>query len=369
MEPDDSFDMYLAALCSIPQLGPVSIRRLIKTFGSAKAVFGAKLNDLASVDIVGPKKAEAVKSYDEFDDLAYKIDDLEDRGIKAVFDTSPLYPQSLKSLGDDAPAMLYIKGAVTEADKFAVAIVGSRSASPYGRIATERISTDLASMGITIVSGLARGIDTAAQKCCLESGGRSIGVMGCGMDLIYPPENKWLYDACEKSGAVISEFPPDAPPLKINFPRRNRLISGLALGVLVVEAAPSSGSLITAKHALEQGKEVFSVPGSITSELSDGTNKLIKDGAKIVTSADDIIEELAPMLKGFIKSINRKANAPVELDDEERAVCDIMTPEPAHIDAISRNCGMAAAKTLALLCGLELKGVVRQIEGKRFYLS
>jgi DNA processing protein len=185
--------------------------------------------------------------------------------------------------------------------------------------------------------------------------------------VVYPPENRGLMERIAASGAVISEFPPGTPPLRENFPRRNRLISGLSLGVMVVEAAPRSGSLITAKHALEQGKEVFAVPGSIISETSAGTNDLLKQGAKLVTSAEDVLGELAPVLKGFIKS-SVQAPAP-ELTGQERSLCDILSGEPVHVDEISRRSGSQVSEVLATLLGLELKGGIRQMEGKRFYLA
>jgi DNA processing protein len=359
-------DIHIAALCSIPVLGPVTIRRLLRAFGPAEAVFRAKARNLMAVEGINEKRAESITGFSGWEKLEKDIRDLKVRGAGLVFHGSPGYPGALGDLGEDSPLMLYIRGEAIKEDRFAIAIVGSRDASTYGRTTTEKVASELASMGLTVVSGLARGIDTAAHKGCLDAGGRSLGVLGSGIDVVYPPENRWLFEKTAASGAVISEFPPGTPPYQSNFHRRNRLISGLSMGVLVVEAASRSGSLITAKHALEQGKEVFSIPGNISSDTSKGTNELIKQGAKVVTRASDILEELAPQLKGFIKSEKRRE---AEVSVEEKALCDIMSAEPSHIDVISRQSGMAPAMALALLLGLELKGVVKQTEGKRFYLA
>jgi DNA processing protein len=260
-----------------------------------------------------------------------------------------------------------------------VAIVGSRAASDYGRIATERIAGDLGAIGLAVISGMALGVDTHAHRGCIEAGGRTVAVLGSGLDVVYPASNRGLMGKIlATGGAVISEFQPGTRPLKPNFPRRNRLISGLALGVIVVEAALRSGSLITARFALEQGKEVFAVPGTILSRTSEGANALIRDGAKMATSAEHVVAELAPVLKGFIQSIRRAAPASEEKGDggssaghsgDEGAVAAALGPEPRHVDEITRELGLGAARTVAALLGLELRGVVKQLEGKRFYLA
>ncbi|MDP2279850.1 MAG: DNA-processing protein DprA, partial [Nitrospirota bacterium] len=244
--------------------------------------------------------------------------------------------------------------------------VGSRKYSPYGKLAAEKLSSELSSMGFTIVSGMARGIDTLAHTAAINSGGRSIAVLGSGIDVPYPPENRGLMEKLSGSGYVISEFPPGTPPERENFPKRNRIISGLSLGVLVVEATADSGSLITASCALEQGKEVFAVPGNINSANSKGTNDLIKKGAKLVQNAEDVIEELAPVLKGYIRT-REKAN--IELSVEEKRLCDIMTAEPKHVDMLSRESKMPAQKVLGILLSLELNGIAKQAEGKKFFLA
>jgi DNA processing protein len=224
----------------------------------------------------------------------------------------------------------------------------------------------LAISGLTIVSGMARGIDTLAHMSALSAGGRTLAVLGSGPDVTYPPENGKLAGMVAEAGALVSEFPPGTLPLKENFPRRNRLISGLSLGVLVVEATASSGSLITANYALEQNREVFAVPGNITSENSGGTNRLIRQGAKAVLGTSDILEELAPVLKGFIRAEQRQA---AQLSEAETRLCACMTREPKHIDLLSREAQLPVQTMLDMLLSLELRGLVRQSGGTRFYIS
>lgn len=361
---------WLAALCASPHLGPVTTRKLISAFGSAEAVFKAPLARLQSVEGIGAKRAEGIASgRKEADALARKLEDLHKQGVRLVAHGADGYPDALNVLGDDAPLVLYIKGKMSESDRVALAIVGSRNHSADGKVAAEQIATELGRIGFTVVSGMARGIDTVAHRGCLAGGGRSIAVLGCGVDVAYPPENLGLMQRLAENGAVISEFAPGTPPMPENFPRRNRLISGLSLGVLVVEAALKSGSLITARYALEQGKEVFAVPGSIRAKSSQGTNELIKQGAKMVTSSEDIVAELAPELKAYLEEHRRSAgDMRASLADDERAVCEKMGGQPMHVDEIVRACGLPIAKALSILLQLELKGVVKQSEGKKFHL-
>lgn len=342
----------------------MTVRRLLAAFGSAEAVLKAGVRELSAVEGVGSSRAKAIKDFKGREGLEKKVDALMSKGITVAALGSPDYPGPLKDLAD-APLVVYIKGAPIAEDRYAMAVVGSRKPTPYGLSVTETIVSELSSMGFTVVSGLARGIDTAAHVASVKDGGRGIAVLGSGIDVPYPPENKGLLERISSSGYVISEFPPETPPNRENFPRRNRLISGLSLGVLVVEAAADSGALITADCALRQGKEVFSVPGNINSAVSSGTNELIKQGAKPVLGARDILEELAPVLKGFIKC-REKVRPPVS--DEEKALLSAIGLEPRHIDDISREAGVTARKALAVLLSLELKGVVRQSEGKRFHL-
>jgi len=360
-------DIYLIALCSSPHVGPVTTRRLLRSFGSAEAVFSARQADLFGVAGISQKRSQWISGFRQWDALMKTVEKAETEGVRLVFHGEDEYPSALYELGEDAPILLFVKGRIVEEDRFAVAMVGSRKSSDYGEAVTTKISSGLAGVGMTVISGMARGIDTAAHRGAIKAGGRTIAVLGCGLDVAYPPENRGLMEKIAASGAVISEFPPGTRPLRENFPRRNRLISGMSLGVMVVEAASRSGSLITAKHALEQGKEVFAVPGNIMSETSAGTNDLLKQGAKLVTDAEDVLVELAPVLRGFIKS-SVSARTP-EVTVDEKLFCDLLSGEPVHVDEISRQSGRKVSEVLATLLGLELKGVIRQMEGKRFYLA
>ena len=295
---------------------------------------------------------------------------IKDSGIRLITLNDDSYPQNLKAIYDPPP-YLYVKGGFKNEDRLSVAIIGSRSATNYGRQITETISKELSSLGITIVSGMARGIDSFAHQSTLDAGGRTIAVLGCGIDIAYPPENKALMERIRNSGAIISEFPFGAPPEAVNFPQRNRIISGLSLGTVVIEAADDSGSLITANYAVEQGRELFAVPGNITSKMSKGSNSLIKKGAKLVNSADDIIEELIPRLKGELKDIRSLKNsaAIANLSDEERLVFDNISLEPKHIDKLTIESKMPTNKTSALLLNMELKGAVKRLSGNMFIRS
>lgn len=286
------------------------------------------------------------------------------------------YPANLKNI-HRPPKTLFVNGSLVQQDAMAVALVGSRRASIYGMEACEKLAFELAARGVTIVSGMARGIDTAAHRGALKAKGRTIAVMGSGHGNIYPPENAGLYKEIVNNGAVVTEFEDDVAPMPKNFPQRNRIISGLSLGVVVVEAARNSGALITANFAAEQGREVFAVPGKISTETSSGTNALIKDGAKLVQSVDDILEELS--LKevsepeegkgGKIKErIGRMTQAYIynAMTEPERAVYNVLSDEPLHVDEVAVNSGSPQAKALQALLGLQLKGVVKELPGKKF---
>jgi DNA processing protein len=348
----------------LPDIGPVFSRKLLSVFETPERIFTTGINDLLSVEGIGSNRAKNIKDFSSWAEVEKQIKGLEKKGIRTVSLDNASYPEMLREI-EDAPVVLYMKGDIQPHDRYAIAIVGSRKPTPYGTSVAETISEELASMGFTIVSGMARGIDSLSHRGALRAGGRTIAVLGSGLDVPYPPENKGLMDKIVSSGCVMSEFPPGAPPDKENFPRRNRLISGLSLGVLIVEATSDSGSLITAEYALEQGREVFAVPGNITSSTSEGTNELIKKGAILTRKAEDIVEDLAPVLKGFIRI---KEKAKIEVTDEEEKLCNVLSGEPKHIDVISRESRLPASKVLGILLSLELKGVVRQTTGKRFYL-
>ena len=355
---------YWIALSMLPDIGPIVSRKLLSVFGTPERIFDAEINALLSVEGVGLNRAKNIKEFSSWEVVDKEIKVLEKKGIRAVNLSGSSYPEMLREI-EDAPIVIYIKGDIQPQDRYAIAIVGSRRPTSYGVSITENISEELASMGFTIVSGMARGIDAISHRGALRAGGRTVAVLGSGLDVPYPPENRGLMDKITSSGYVMSEFPSGTFPHRENFPRRNRLISGLSLGVLIVEATSDSGSLITARHALEQGREVFAVPGNITSSTSEGTNELIKKGATLTRKAEDIVKELAPVLKGFIRS---KEKSRIEVTDEEKGLCNLLSGEPKHIDIISRESGLPASKALGILLGLELKGAVRQTAGKRFYL-
>jgi DNA processing protein len=356
---------YWLALSMLPEVGPVNARRLLSAFVSPENVLTAGLDDLLAVEGIGLQKAKNIRAFSAWRDIDKQIQLLDAAGITPVTFDAPAYPEMLREIYD-APVVLYMKGEIQPRDRYAIAIVGSRKLSPYGTVIAGHISEELASMGFTVVSGLARGIDSQSHKGALKAGGRTIAVLGSGIDVPYPPENKTLMSSIVQAGCVISEFPPGTPPDKENFPRRNRLISGLSLGVLVVEAAAGSGALITARYAMEQGRDVFAVPGNITSGNSAGTNDLIKKGAIPVCRASDILEELAPVLKGFIRL---KDKVRIEVTEQEKRLCNLLSGEPKQIDIISRESGLPVSEILSVLLGLELKGAVKQITGKRFYLA
>jgi DNA processing protein len=361
-------DKYLIALGYIPELGPSSIKKLLSAFGSAKEIFAATAKELDSVEKLTERKKLALLGFKLWDKVGSDMSMLAEKGIKVVAMGEKGYPEALKEL-PDAPPLLYMRGDVLKEDRYAVAVVGTRTPTPYGLNEADKISTGLARMGFTIVSGMARGVDTAAHMGAIKSGGRSIAVTGTGIDVNYPAENRVLADKLSQCGCVMTEFPPGTPPNRENFPRRNRIISGLSLGVLVVEAAKDSGSLITANCALEQGKEVFSVPGNINSMASRGTNELIRKGARMVTCAEDVLEELTPVLKGFLKARKKAGGKQMPpLTAEESSLLQSLGPEPRHVDDISREQRLPASAILAVLLGLELKGVVRQAAGKRFFI-
>lgn len=271
------------------------------------------------------------------------------------------YPQNLKYIYDP-PKTLYVKGKITEEDRLAVAIIGTRRPSLYGMQMAEHLATDLSQRGITIVSGGARGIDSCAHRAAIKAGARTICVLGCGIDIVYPPENRGLFEDISQSGAVISEFEMSTPPNKYNFPRRNRLISGLSLGVVVVEAAEKSGTMTTVTHALEQGREIFSVPGRADTATSKGTNRLLKEGAKLIESADDIISELEP-LKVLKNLTCRKA---LDLQEPEKSVYDLISFEPVQFDDILQKSNLQQVKIYSVLTSLELKQAIKRLPGNYF---
>jgi len=359
---------YWIALNMLSDIGPVLARRLLTAFGSPENIFQASLRKLKTIEDIGDERAKRIIEFDQWEAVQKEIDGIMKNNVKLITLNDSSYPEGLRHL-HDAPLILYIKGNIKETDRYAVAMVGSRTPTHYGIHVAEKMSYALASYGLTIVSGMARGIDSASHRGALKAKGRTVAVLGSGIDVPYPPENRGLMDAIASSGAVISEFPLGTQPERGNFPRRNRIISALSAGVIVIEATEDSGSLITVAHALEQGKEVFAVPGNVTSKKSKGTNDLIKKGAKLVEDAEDVIEELKPQIKGVLKKRDVSEKFLSLLNEEEKRLYSCLDTEPKHIDIIIRESGVPINRALSILLNLELKGIVNQTEGKRFYLS
>ncbi len=363
---------YWVALNMIQGLGVLRTKKLLERFGSLESIFRAGRAELREVEGIGRELADRVVTWKETVDVKKEFALAKEHGADILTVDDEKYPQRLKEIYDP-PSVLYVRGEMDGVDERAIAIVGTRHPSFYGRTITENLSKKLAMRGFIIVSGLARGIDSAAHRGALSVKGKTIAVLGCGVDKVYPPENKKLMDEIAGSGAVISEFPMGTQPDKGNFPRRNRIISGLSLGVIVVEAAKNSGSLITAGAALEQGREVFAVPGKVDSPTSYGTHRLIKDGAKLVQDVDDIIEELGMLRtspeEGSCVETQTENRVSPDLEDDEKKVYDILSSDPCQIDVICSRTNMPASKVSSILMMLEIKGVVKQLPGKQFVRS
>jgi len=302
------------------------------------------------------------------------------KGVATLDLADEHYPAWLRTI-PDPPPVLYCDGSLEPGDRQAVAIVGSRQATPYGLRVTDALARELSALGFTIVSGFARGIDAAAHRAALASGGRTVAVLGCGLDVDYPSGHASLRAEIAGSGAVLTEFAPGTAPFATNFPRRNRIISGLALGVVVVEAAEDSGSLITARLALEQGREVFAVPGPIDTPTSRGPHGLLKQGAKLVETVNDIVEELLPQLETVRTPLSQDfvatgagkrrsfAPKPPDLSPEEQVMLRVIGREPRHLDDLTEQSRLSAAEVARILLGLELKALVHQLPGQQYCLK
>jgi len=353
------------ALHSIAGLGNVAAKHLLGRFGEPANILVADINDLMSVDGVRRDVAERIVQRRFTADPEHLAKELEGHDVRIVPYLNSRYPQILKEL-HDPPMLLYVRGEAIPSNLTFVAIVGSRNPTPYGLKAAERIAQGLARRGLGVVSGMARGIDSAAHWGCLGGRGITIGVLGTGIDVPYPKSNQRLRGKISGQGAVISEFPLGTPPEPKNFPIRNRIISGLSKGVVVVEATMNSGSLITASLALEQGREVFAVPGSINSFKSRGCHFLIKQGAKLIEHSDDVLDELGLNYPHVPKRDTFTRESSPLLEEREKTVYDLIGDDPLHIDEIARSARFRAAETASILMRMELKGIVRQLPGKRF---
>jgi DNA processing protein len=346
---------YWIGFTLVKGIGSVRFQRLLERFGDGESAWRAAPADLAGAGL-GLKMIERLVAVREKVDLSLIWDQIQAKGIQVLTWMDEAYPQRLKEI-EQPPPVLYLRGELLPEDTWAVAIVGTRRVTPYGRQVTENIASFLAANGITVVSGLARGVDAIAHNAALKAGGRSLAVLGSGVDRIYPPENRVLAEQMIEHGAVLSDYVPGTPPESSNFPPRNRIISGLSLAVIVVEAGETSGALITAEFAAEQGREIFAVPGNILAPQSKGTNKLIQQGAHPLLSASDIMQALNLTRVGQHKAARKALPA----DAVEAKLLETMGEEPLHVDEIRNQTGLPVEKVSATLIMMELKGMVRQV--------
>ena len=352
-------------------VGAVGFRRLVTHFGDLERVFAAGRSGLQDVQGVGGKTANAILAVDD-EAVDEEFAAAEARGVAIVCRRDSDYPVALEHIFDPPP-VLYLRGRLEPADAIALAVVGSRRCTHYGIEQAERFGGLLGRAGLTVISGGARGIDTAAHRGALNAGGRTVVVMGCGLQNVYPPENREFFDRLveQDRGAIVSELPMATEIKAQNFPRRNRIISGLAQGVLVIEAARKSGSLITARLGEEQGRPVFALPGRVDSPFSQGTHQLIRDGAVLVQTLDDILEQLGGLGETLADEAPGESPpaAPVALDGEQRRIAEALDAEPAGIDELAAATGIPAHRVIAAMTMLTLKGVVAQQPGNVFVLK
>ncbi len=362
-------------LLAVKGLGPVTYTRLINRFGSPEAIRSSHAHTLVSIGEISLSLARTLHqpiSNEAQVQIVKELQAVQDGRFSILTLMDAHYPPRLKTI-TDPPPLLWCTGQLQDRDQQALAVVGSRKGSHIGRTFTRQLSGDLAALGFTIVSGLARGIDAAAHEGALATSGRTLAVLGCGIDRTYPPEHNPLRQRIEQHGAVLSEFPMGTPPHSYHFPQRNRIISGLSLGVIVTEATSRSGSLITARMALEQNREVFAVPGNVTNTLTRGPHRLIKDGAKLVESSLDVVEEILPMLEPSFRdqlekqqgALQSQPSAP-SLGAEEQHLFDCLSLEPVFLDDLITQCTYSPSEVLSILLSLEIKGLIKQIPGLQY---
>ncbi len=360
------------ALKSIPGVGVVLFQRLVARCGDPAAVFKTSPEKLQSVRGITPALAQAIRSFRDWDRMEEQLARLKNRGAAMLTWDDPDFPVRLRQIPYPPPC-LFVQGTIRPEDDLAVALVGTRGASYYGLKTGRRLAGALASRGLTIVSGLARGIDAAAHRGALENGGRTLAVLGCGLDVVYPPENRELYEKIPEQGALITEFPLGTRPEARNFPVRNRIISGLALGVVVVEAGLKSGTAITVQFALDQGREVFAVPGPIDSPTSVGPHRLIQQGAKLVQDLEDILQELPGVRPGpglRFPQTGRVAETPGPAPTlSEDPLLAFLGSDPLRLDELVQASKLPASEVLSRLTILELQGLVRELPGKCYVLE
>ena len=353
---------YWIGFTLVKGIGAVRFQRLLERFGDAESAWMGAPAELAEAGL-SLKLIERLVEVREKVDLARIWDQIQSKGIQVLTWLDEAYPQRLREI-EQPPPVLYLRGELLPEDTWAVAIVGTRRVTPYGRQVTEEIAAYLAANGITVVSGLARGVDALAHNAALKAGGRTLAVLGSGVDRIYPPENRALAEQILEQGAVLSDYAPGTPPESSNFPPRNRIISGLSMAVIVIEAGKTSGALITAEFAAEQGREIFAVPGNILAPQSKGTNKLIQQGALPLLSASDVMQALDLTRVGQHKAA-RKA---LPTDEVEAKLLATIGEEPLHVDEIRNQTGLPVEKVSATLVMMELKGMVRQV-GSMHYVA
>jgi len=355
----------ILSLAALGKVGPVKIKILLAQADTPSDIVGWDISRLTAVPGISDELAKRIKDGLDLDYGSRTMEWADKNGYEIVTISDHNYPAALRDLYDPPP-FLFLKGTVTDADSRAMAMVGSRNATEYGRSMATRIAGDMARHGVTVVSGMALGIDAASHRGALEAGGRTIAVLGSGIDVVYPRENKKLYAQIVEQGAVISEFFPGVDPNPGHFPRRNRIIAGLSRGVIVIEAGEKSGALLTADMALAYGRELFAVPGNVSSRLSVGANELLKSGATVLTSAADVFSVLPELKSDYIAP-----QKPVveDLTDGERQVFGCLSEAPMQMDSVVRQCDMTVSDATSYLLSLELRGLVKQLSGKRFVVA
>lgn len=348
----------------VPGLGPRTYQHLLEQFGSPRGILNATVSQLQQVKNVGPKLAMSMVTHGTEAAAKEELSKAQAAGISLLVRGTPSYPDSLARI-PDPPTVLYCRGSLVEADALAVAVVGSRHCTQYGRQQANRLAQGLARMGITIVSGLARGIDAEAHRGALEAGGRTIAVCATGMNTVYPPEHVELADEVAKQGCLLTESPMDQQPKSGLFPQRNRIISGLSLGVVLIEAGRGSGALHTARHAMEQNRENFALPGRVDSEASLGCLDLIRDGATLIRGVEDVLEALGPLVAPVRRTEKEVVRQPVELalSDQERLILNLVSAESTAVDDVIRQAAIEASRVLSTLTVLEMKRLVKRLPG------
>ncbi|HJX39273.1 MAG TPA: DNA-processing protein DprA [Anaerolineae bacterium] len=355
---------YWVGLNTVSGIGPVRFKRLLEHFQDAGSAWQASQSELQAAGL-DSRSIEALLATRRSLSLDSEVARLAQEGATVLTWEDEGYPSRLRQI-HSSPPLLYVRGEIRPQDEWAVAVVGTRAATRYGRQMVEEIAGDLARSGITVVSGLARGIDSLAHRAALRAGGRTIAVLGSGIDIIYPHEHRDLAGKIVERGALITEYPLGTKPEAGNFPPRNRIISGLSLGTLVVEAGKRSGALITADYALEQGREVFALPGSVNSRKSEGTNRLIQEGAaKLVMSVEDILEELNLTMV----ERHQEVRAAVPADEREARILEHVSSQPLHVDEIGQRANLPISEVTSTLAMMELKGMVRQVGGMNYVVA